>query len=84
MKIIKINYGDEIYPKQLLDLERPPRQLYAIGDAQLLKEDLFSVVGTRKITEYGRKYGEEICRELVLRDIPLVSRNGYWNRYFST
>lgn len=84
MKVVEINLGDEVYPKQLLTLERPPRKLYAIGNLNLLKEDLFSVVGTRNITEYGLKYGEQICKELVLRDIPLVSRFSHWNRYFST
>lgn len=81
MRVIEINFKDELYPKQLLKLERPPQKLYAMGNLDLLKEDLFSVVGTRDITEYGLKYGEEICKELVLRNIPLVSRNGYWNRY---
>ena len=84
MIIEEINIEDKIYPKQLLDLQNPPKKLYAMGNLDLLKEDLFSVVGTRNITEYGLKYGEEICRDLVLRDIPLVSRNGYRNRYFGT
>lgn len=81
MRIIEINLKDELYPKQLLDLESPPKKLYGMGNVDLLKEDLFSVVGTRDLTDYGLKYGQEICRELVLRNIPLVSRNGYWNRY---
>ena len=84
MIIEEINIEDKIYPKQLLDLQNPPKKLYAMGNLDLLKEDLFSVVGTRNITEYGLKYGEEICKDLVLRDIPLVSRNGYRNRYFGT
>ena len=84
MEIKEINIEDDIYPKQLLDLEKPPKKLYAMGNIDLLKEDLLSVVGTRYITEYGLKYGEEICKNFVLRDIPLVSRNGYWNRYFGT
>lgn len=68
----------------LLDLQKPPKKLYAMGNIELLKEDLFSVVGTRNITEYGIKYGERICKELVLRNVPLVSRDGCWNRYFSS
>lgn len=84
MEIIEINIGDEIYPKQLLALEDPPQKLYAMGNIELLKESLFSVVGTRDITEYGLRYGEEICKELVLRDIPLVSRISCWSRYISS
>ena len=84
MNSVEIRIEDDLYPKQLLDLEEPPEKLYALGNLNLLKEDLFSVVGTRRITEYGLKYGEEICRELVLRDIPLVSRISSWSRYFSS
>ena len=84
MEIEEVNIEDDIYPKQLLDLEKPPKKLYVKGNLDLLKEELFSVVGTRNITEYGLKYGEEICKDLVLRDISLVSRNGYRNRYFGT
>lgn len=73
MDIIEINCTDNIFPKQLLSLKHSPKKLFAIGNLDLFKEDLFSVVGTRKITEYGVKYGKKICKELVLRDIPLVS-----------
>ena len=84
MDIIRINIDDKLYPKQLLDLDKPPKKLYALGNLELLKEELFSVVGSRSITDYGKRYGEEICKDLVLRDIPLVSRNGYRNRLFGS
>ena len=71
--IIELNIDDKLYPKQLSVLDNPPQKLYAIGNLNLLNEELFSVVGTRNITKYGLKYGEKICKELVLRDIPLVS-----------
>lgn len=72
-KIEEIKIGDSIYPKQLLDLDEPPKKLYAMGNLDLLKEDSFSVVGSRNITDDGRKICREICKELVLRDITLVS-----------
>ena len=43
------------------------------GNIELLKEKCFSVVGSRGITEYGKKYCKKICKELALRDIPIVS-----------
>ena len=81
MEVAEICIENEIYPKKILRLENPPKKLYAIGNLDLLNESVFSVVGTRHITEYGLRYGEEICKELVLRNIPLVSRNGHWYRY---
>lgn len=73
MNVVEIKKDDDRYPRQLQVLEHPPKKLYAMGNLELLKEELFSVVGTRRITPYGLTYGEKICRELVLRDIPLVS-----------
>lgn len=43
------------------------------GNIELLNEKCFSVVGSRGITDYGKKYCRKICKELVLRDIPIVS-----------
>lgn len=43
------------------------------GNLELLKEQSFSVVGSRTPTEYGKKYCNKICKEITLRDIPIVS-----------
>lgn len=45
--------GDAEYPACLLDTPRPPRVLYGIGDARLLRSGL-SVIGSRKTSPYGR------------------------------
>lgn len=73
MEIMQINKNDNLYPKQLLDLDSPPKKLYAIGNLDLLKESGFSVVGTRKITEYGKRNCKKICKEFALRNVPLIS-----------
>lgn len=43
------------------------------GNVELLNEKALAVVGTRGITDYGKKYCKKICKEIVLRDIPIVS-----------
>lgn len=73
MRIQEINIEDINYPKQLLDLEDPPKKLYTLGNISLLNEESFSIVGTRYITDEGKKNCEEISKELALRDITLVS-----------
>lgn len=70
-KIININ--DEIYPSKLRKISKPPQKLYAIGNLNLLKEDMIAVVGSRKINEYGRKYAKYFSKEIALRNIPIVS-----------
>lgn len=54
-------------------IKNPPKQLYYLGNINLLYEDSFAIVGTRRITSYGRKNCIEFSKELVLRDIPIVS-----------
>lgn len=70
-KIVKIDRKD--FPNKLKQIKDVPENLYAIGNIDLLKQDCFGIVGTRKITEYGKKNCEFFTKELVLRDIPIVS-----------
>lgn len=73
MDITIINKEDELYPEKLKNINKPPEKLYAIGNLDLLKKEMFAVVGTRKITDYGVKVAEKLCAELALRDIPIIS-----------
>lgn len=68
-----INLDDELYPEKLKLIEKPPKELYAIGNIELLKEDMIAIVGTRNITEYGKKYVKEFATEIALRNIPIIS-----------
>lgn len=71
MKIIEINQED--MPLKLKKIKNPPKKLYGIGNINLLKKDAFAIVGTRKITGYGKKYCEYFTKELSLRRVPIIS-----------
>lgn len=62
-KILKIK--DEKYPEKLRRIKNPPNKLYYIGNIDLLKKPIFAVIGTRNITEYGKKYGKIFSKELA-------------------
>lgn len=77
-KVIKENISvvtikDENYPSLLKEIWNPPALLYYKGTLE--KEEKFSiaVVGTRKITSYGRQVTEKLVRELTLNGITIVS-----------
>lgn len=55
---------DEDYPARLRDCPDAPLVLYYLGNANLNAPQIVSVVGTRRITEYGK----DLCRDL-LRDL---------------
>lgn len=63
----------EEFPNKLKCIKNPPKHIYLIGNKDLLFEDSFGIVGTRRITDYGIKNCEYFTRELVFRNIPVVS-----------
>jgi DNA processing protein len=73
MEYREIKINDNEYPEKLRKIENAPLKLYAMGNINLLNQPSISVVGTRNITDYGKRHGKEICKEIALRDIPIVS-----------
>jgi DNA processing protein len=71
IKIIPL--GDKNYPKMLSNIPDPPKQLYCRGNLDLLNKDCLSVVGTRKITSYGKESTQYITRDLVKAGFVIVS-----------
>lgn len=61
-KILKIT--DKNYPEKLKNIKNPPKKLYYIGNLELLKMPIFAVIGTREITDYGRKICEKFTKKL--------------------
>lgn len=70
----ELKYTDSIYPSLLKEIYDPPEILYYEGDIDLLKMRCISIVGTRNITEYGKRVIKEFLREeFALLDIAFVS-----------
>jgi DNA processing protein len=72
-KIQVITWEDELYPCRLKEIDQPPPVLYVSGE--LLPEDEWAVaiVGTRRITPYGRQVTEEIASVLARSGVTVVS-----------
>lgn len=68
-----LTWADEEYPARLKEIDQPPPVLYIRGE--YLMDDLFAVaiVGTRKVTPYGRQATEEIASFLASNGITVVS-----------
>ncbi|MCU0487640.1 MAG: DNA-processing protein DprA [Anaerolineales bacterium] len=66
-------WQDEAYPARLAEIPQPPPVIYARGS--LLSEDAWAVavVGTRRVTSYGRQVAEEIATSLARSGITVVS-----------
>lgn len=68
-----LTWEDSLYPKRLKEIDQPPPVLYMRGE--ILDSDVWSVaiVGTRKVTVYGRQVAEELTAYLARRGIVVVS-----------
>ena len=68
-----LTWLDEAYPQRLKEIEQPPPVLYVRGE--LLPEDTWAVaiVGTRRVTPYGRQVTEQIASFLAANGVTVVS-----------
>lgn len=68
-----LTWQDETYPARLKEIDQPPPVLYVRGE--YLPDDLFAVaiVGTRRVTAYGRQVTEEMASFLAANGITVIS-----------
>jgi DNA processing protein len=68
-----IFFNEEEYPSRLKNLYDAPAILYYKGNATLNHPRTVGIVGTRKMTDYGRKITEEIVEGLKPHNIQIIS-----------
>jgi DNA processing protein len=68
-----LTWQDESYPQRLKEIDQPPPVLYIRGE--YLPDDIFAVaiVGTRRVTPYGRQITEELSAFLAANGITVIS-----------
>ena len=61
-----ISYIEDDYPENLKSIFQPPLFITALGNSSLLNRDeIISIVGTRKCTQYGRYITEKVVSSLM-------------------
>ena len=62
-------------PEPLLRLTVPPEKLHIIGDGleELLKRPRIAIIGTRKLTPYGRGVTQDIASQLASKGVVIIS-----------
>ncbi len=71
----KLKHKQIDVPKQLQSIPDPPKQLFAIGDGLdgLLSKPCVAIVGSRKVTPYGKSVTEKLASELAGKGVVIVS-----------
>jgi DNA processing protein len=68
-----ITWEDEIYPRRLKEIDQPPPVLYMRGEIKAEDDWAVAVVGTRRITVYGRQVTEDLAAFLAINGVTVVS-----------
>ena len=64
---------DDDYPKPLRHIPDPPFLLYIRGSREILKNQCFGVVGTRALSEYGKRSTPHIVLDIARAGFTIVS-----------
>lgn len=65
--------GEADYPAPLMDIKEPPLALYIRGPLDIEQSVPIAIVGTRKITPYGKRAATRLAEDLTLSGATLVS-----------
>ncbi|HWQ46060.1 MAG TPA: DNA-processing protein DprA [Longilinea sp.] len=66
-------WEDEDYPRLLKEIDQPPPVLYVRGSVLPEDEWAVGVVGTRRMTAYGKQVTEQLAAHLAMNGVTLVS-----------
>ncbi|MEJ7558336.1 MAG: DNA-processing protein DprA [Pedobacter sp.] len=76
-KIEVMFFGDENYPRRLIECFDAPILLYFRGSVDVNHPRIVSVVGTRKATDYGRYLCRQLAEVLSAYDVLIISGLAY-------
>ncbi|MEA3351294.1 MAG: DNA-processing protein DprA [Chloroflexota bacterium] len=68
-----LTWEDNDYPTRLRDLDNAPPVLYIRGELLPADEWAVAIVGTRRVTSYGRRVTKSIAREMARNGVTVVS-----------
>lgn len=71
--ITVLTWEDENYPSRLKEIDQPPPVLYVRGEIRPEDNWAVAIVGTRRITPYGRQVAEDVATFLAANGVTVVS-----------
>lgn len=74
--VIAVSCFSSLFPDSLKNIDEPPYILYCLGDVNLLKSDCIAVVGTRKVSSYGKRVTKDFT-QVLCEKFTIVSGLAY-------
>jgi DNA processing protein len=74
MNVKKLTLDDSAYPNSLMELAQPPKQLFVQSDNwdDLMGRPRVAIIGSRKVSAYGRQVTTKLAGELAAQGIVIV------------
>lgn len=74
MTVKKLTLKDTEFPEILKHIPGPPKELFVMGDlGTLMEHPRVAIVGSRKVTPYGRQVTQQLARELAKSGVVIIS-----------
>lgn len=73
LDVTVLTWDDPTYPHRLQEIDQPPPVLYVRGKLVEADEWAVAIVGTRRVTNYGKQVTEQLARALAQSGITVVS-----------
>jgi DNA processing protein len=71
--ITLLTWDSKDYPSYLREVDAPPPLLYVVGSLEDIDRWAVAVVGTRRVTAYGRQITQELVSGLVQNGVTIIS-----------
>jgi DNA processing protein len=68
-----LTWDEEQYPRRLRQIDQPPPLIYVSGTIAPADDFAVAIVGTRRITGYGRQVTEELASSLARSGVTVIS-----------
>jgi len=72
-----IDFDHKNYPRLLKQISDPPFFLFACGNLELLNSNCLAVVGTRRMSNYGKEILQNFIPQIVRKNLTVVSGLAY-------
>lgn len=72
-KVIKIDLDSKWYPEKLKNISCPPKQLFCLGNLELMNRKSIAIIGSRNCSNYGKRATFDFSVGLAKNDACVVS-----------
>ena len=71
--VIKIDIKSKYYPEKLRCIDSPPKELFCLGNLELMNAKSIAIIGSRDYSNYGEKAAKDFSYNLAQNNICIIS-----------